>query len=214
VEELIRRYRTNPYGDPHREDRIVKLQCQHHGDGGIRPRRTTALVEYVVGEQKSFAWLVSRDKVSYAVLPGKHELNNLVVDYVKSLAGRPSGPTATQSIASIKNRSGQVYQILLHPFERELSSFRKLIVVPDNALAYLPFETLVADPGSPSDGASASPYLVERFAIAYAPSASALAAVKAMEAKPFSKGFIACDDRWRRGYTLCKSRPVHLAREQ
>ena len=155
---------------------------------------TTALVEYVVGEEKSFAWLVSRDKVLYAVLPGKTELNTLVVDYVKSLAGRPPGPTATQSIASIKNRSGQVYQMLLHPFERELSSFQKLIVVPDNALAYLPFETLVANPGSASDGASANPYLVERLAIAYAPSASALAAVKALEAKPFSKGFIAFGD--------------------
>lgn len=155
---------------------------------------STALVEYVVGEEKSFAWLVSRDKVSYSVLPRENEINKLVADYLKSLAARPPGPTARQSISSIKFQGRHLYQILLQPFEKELSSSRKLIVVPDNALAYLPFETLVADPGSASGGASASPYLVERLAIAYAPSASALAAVKAMEATPSSKGFIAFGD--------------------
>jgi CHAT domain-containing protein len=152
---------------------------------------STALVEYVIGEEKSFVWLVSKDKVSYFTLPSRNEINKLVADYVTSLAARPPGPTVKQSIASIKRQGSNLYKILLQPFERELSAFRKLIVVPDNALAYLPFETLVAHTGSEKTGNS---YLVERFAITYAPSASALAAVSAIESTAVSKGFIAFGD--------------------
>ncbi|HEY3134693.1 MAG TPA: CHAT domain-containing protein [Blastocatellia bacterium] len=154
----------------------------------------TALVEYVVGEEKSFAWLVSRDKVSYSALPGKKELTNLVVEFVKSLASRPPGPTEKQTIATLKNRGRVLYNILLHPFEKDLSSLRKLIVVPDNALAYLPFEALVTEGGSGTTARSGDSYLVERFAIAYAPSASALAAVREIHNKPVSKGLIAFGD--------------------
>jgi tetratricopeptide (TPR) repeat protein len=155
---------------------------------------STALIEYVIGEEKSFVWLVSRDKVSYSTLPGKNEINKLVADYVTFLTARPPGPTAKQSIAGIKHQGRQLYQILLKPFERELSAFRKLIVVPDNALAYLPFETLVAETESGKAGKPVDSYLVERFAISYAPSASALAAVRAIESTAVSKGFIAFGD--------------------
>ena len=60
------------------------------------------------------------------------------------------------------------------PLDKALATSRKLILVPDGALAYLPFETLLGESR-----------LIERFAIAYAPSASALAALRGrVEQKP------------------------------
>lgn len=155
----------------------------------------TALIEYVVGEEKSFAWFVSKDKISYVALPPKKELTRLVGDYRKSLAERVPAIAAKQSVASLKLQGRQLYQVLLHPFDTRLASVRKLIIVPDNALAYLPFETLVADSSSAGKGEGSNAYyLVERFALAYAPSASALAAVRSMESQAGSRGIIAFGD--------------------
>lgn len=154
----------------------------------------TALIEYAVGDERSFAWLVSRDKVSYATLPPKGELVRLITDYRKSLTERTPALAAKQAIASLKLKGRQLYRVLLEPFESRLAQYRKLIIVPDNVLAYLPFETLVGTRGG--DGGNESKrdhYLVERFAIAYAPSASALAAVRAVQS-PVSSGLVAFGD--------------------
>ncbi len=151
-----------------------------------------ALLEYVVGEDKSFAWLVSKDKVAHAVLPAQKELTRLVTEYRKSIAERLPGSGGRQSVASLSQAGRQLYQILVRPFEADLISIRKLIIVPDHALAYLPFETLVTDRSPSSD--PRSQYLLERFAVSYAPSGSALAAVKANSARAQATGFMAFGD--------------------
>jgi CHAT domain-containing protein len=155
----------------------------------------SALIEYVVGEEKSFAWFVSKNKTSYIVLPPRKELNRLVGDYRKLLAERVPALAMKRSVASLKLQGRQLYQVLLQPFDAQLASVRKLIIVPDNALAYLPFETLVADRSPTGGGKGSNTYfLVERFAVAYAPSASALAAVRAIDSHAGSRGIIAFGD--------------------
>ena len=57
---------------------------------------------------------------------------------------------------------------------------RTLIIVPDGALDYLPFEALVAGSARGASGESQPSYLLEKFAVVYGPSASALVTVKAM----------------------------------
>jgi CHAT domain-containing protein len=152
----------------------------------------TALIEYAIGDRKSFAWFVSKDKVSCAALPAKKELNSLIADYRKSLTERVPALAARQAIQDLKRRGRQLYQVLLEPFDSILQSFPKLIIVPDNALSYLPFETLVAERGGKGQDANGH-YLLERFSIVYAPSASALAAVRAGQAAG-SAGLLAFGD--------------------
>jgi CHAT domain-containing protein len=137
----------------------------------------TALIEYVLGDKHSFAWVIFRDKISSVTLPSGKELTAAVADYRAALSGKVTSQTATPAIAKLKSQSQQLYQKLFQPLEPRLASARKLIIVPDGALVYLPFETLTGEPKR----AGAAPYLIERFAISYAPSASALAALRALK---------------------------------
>ncbi len=152
----------------------------------------TALVEFVLSEKKSFAWVIHRDKVISVVLPPGKEIEALVTNYRNEFSGKISSLTAMQAIAKQKAQGQKIYQKLFQPLDAHLTTARKLVIVPDGALAYLPFETLVAT--------TASPYLLERYAISYAPSASALAAIQASqpatatEVKGEAKGFIAFGD--------------------
>jgi len=153
----------------------------------------TALIEYVLGDKQSFAWVVFQNKVSAVMLPSSKELTAAVTAYRTASSSKVSSPAAAQAIAKLKAQNQQLYQKLFQPLEPHLQSAQKLIIVPDGALAYLPFETLA---GEPKRAATTAPYLIERFAISYAPSASALAALRALRQNTAaeSKGIIAFGD--------------------
>ena len=127
----------------------------------------TALVEFVLSEQKSFAWAVYGGKVSSVILPPRKEIDGLIAKYRAALSERVSALTVKSAAARVAAMSAELYRKLFSPLETHLAGARKLVIVPDGTLLYLPFETLRRE-------GAADDYLVERFAISYAPSATAL----------------------------------------
>jgi CHAT domain-containing protein len=70
----------------------------------------------------------------------------------------------------------RLHQLLIAPLEKQFFQYSKLIIVPHDALHYLPFHALY-------DGHS---YLIERYEISYLPSSSSLRYCK--EARPVQDG--------------------------
>ena len=149
----------------------------------------TGLIEYVLGTKKSFAWLVLKDQIFFAPLPPERELSQGVSEYRQMLSERSDAITTARSIAKLNAGGARLYKILLAPFQDHFASVRRLLIVPDKALAYVPFETL-----SVERRGALNEYLVERFAIGYAPSASALAAVEQLQQPVAAPTFIAFGD--------------------
>jgi CHAT domain-containing protein len=135
--------------------------------------------------------VVYRGKISSFVLPPKKEIADLITGYRGALSTRASALTASQSIKKLSVQSQQIYQKLLEPMADQLKGAGKLIIVPDGVLSYLAFETLVAD----DNRAVGEPrYLLETFAISYAPSASALFAIQHDKPPASAKGLLAFGD--------------------
>jgi CHAT domain-containing protein len=162
----------------------------------------TALIEFVLGDQKSFAWVVSQNKIFSVLLPPRKEIETALAEYRELLSEKVSSLTAAQAVTKLKAKGRAVSQRIFQPLEAYLSTASKLVIVSDGALSYLPFETLVTESkpasGQPASGQKASPsiFLIERFAISYAPSASALAALNVVrkEAPAEVKGIVAFGD--------------------
>jgi len=131
----------------------------------------TALIEYLLGEKQSFAWVVSQKRVTVALLPSRKEIEERTTPYRQTLIEKASTLTLRQALARFHHQSRDLYKLLVQPLEGAIGPNKKLIIVPDGALSYLPFETLS------SGSASQEQYLLERFAISYAPSASALTSI-------------------------------------
>jgi CHAT domain-containing protein len=139
----------------------------------------TAVVEFILGQSHSFAFLATRQGISLAVLPPAAEIQVLVRNYLRFLSLRE-----TKTFRA--HHGGQrLNDILLGAFSRQLSNgIKKIIIVPDGVLFYLPFEALVEghaadrDTGRPPAEAR---FLVETYEFSYAPSASAL--IRLMERK-------------------------------
>ena len=128
-------------------------------------RADTALLEFVIGEQRSFAFLVTRDAFAVAGLPSEKELTPLIDNYLKFLTLKESGRFRGE-------KGGQkLFSLLIAPFQKHLgTTIKTLMIVPDGPLDYLPFESLIEADGKPR-------FLIEKYEILYGASASCLIAL-------------------------------------
>ncbi|HEX6718812.1 MAG TPA: tetratricopeptide repeat protein [Pyrinomonadaceae bacterium] len=112
----------------------------------------TALVEYVVTEEKIFLFVVtSQDSTVGAALRGRPSLPTRHLNGTTGGHGRPPLQLSVYAInarraemadkiASVAAR--ELYDLLLKPAETQIAGKSKLIVVPDGPLWDVPFETL------------------------------------------------------------------------
>jgi CHAT domain-containing protein len=119
----------------------------------------TLLLEYFLGEERSYLWLVSRTSITgVASLPKRSEIEKTALAFYKSLTQLSPRPTSGKALS----------QMLLGPVADRLGT-KRLLIVGDGLLQYLPFAALP----SPS-GRVATPYLIEEHELVYLPSASVL----------------------------------------
>ena len=135
----------------------------------------TVLIEYFFTGKGIFGILATSQGVFMAGLPDPDGIAMKVQDYLSFLKSTDSG--------GFKGWPGGriLANMLLKPFlDRIPPDTRRLIIIPDGFLLALPFEALVLpdELGLLRSGAtvsSAGRFLVERFEVVYAPSASCLA---------------------------------------
>lgn len=125
------------------------------------------LVEYKLAAERSFLWAVSRDGVASFELPGRLALEALV------RSARDALPASRRPDARIRVRRDlcALAREILAPVADKLAG-RRLVIVPDGALAYLPFAALPLPGHEPCTEA---PPLVAEHEISLASSASVLA---------------------------------------
>lgn len=143
----------------------------------------TTLIEYALGEKRSFVWAVTAKGLISAELPGRAAIETQVAAFRKELSERVSALTANAALARVQTQSRELYKTLLAPVEKALEGSDRLILVPDGALSYLPFEALTG-----------TAFLLEKFSIGYAPSASALAALQRRAPNTASRALLAVAD--------------------
>jgi CHAT domain-containing protein/tetratricopeptide (TPR) repeat protein len=126
----------------------------------------SALLEFFLGENKSFGILISRDNFVLKELPPRTIIEDSLRAYLKLLSTPPKA--GFQGIPAAR----RIYRDLIFPFESAISDgIDHLIIIPDGILHYLPFETLVRDNLITHEAR----YLLELYDISYAPSGSSLA---------------------------------------
>jgi CHAT domain-containing protein/uncharacterized protein HemY len=124
----------------------------------------TALLEYVIGEKNSYLFVITRGSrgtqpVTLKVYPlnlKREELATASESFRQSVA---------EGNLTVKTSGQQLYDQLMKPAERQLAGVTRLVVVPDGPLWDLPFQALYRGRNG---------YLLEGYAISYAPSLSVL----------------------------------------
>jgi len=134
--------------------------------------RETLLLEFSLGEERGYLWVVSHDGLASYRLPGRRALEPLVRQVYQGMAGSRADPAACLRLA------GLLLGPLGSPEDRR--EIRRLVLVTDGLLAYVPFAAL---PWS-----AAGHPLAERFEIVRLPSATTLLALRGREAAAAARG--------------------------
>lgn len=148
----------------------------------------TALLEYSLGEERSFLFVVTREGLTSYILPPREEIAEKVRRLRQALE-----EDSLLTRRHLHELGFQLYQDLVAPAAPALAGKSDLLIVPDRALYYLPFEVLLTQDagGRPYQDL---PYFLRDYTITYVPSASVLAELQAIQAGPYSaesKDFVA-----------------------
>jgi CHAT domain-containing protein len=126
--------------------------------------RETALIEYFVGIESRFIFLVTQDKVLAMPLGTDSEklFQKIRAFRVRAVEGITLDGLGMKTY---EKSLSELYEILIQPIEREISGKKHLVIVPHGMLHYLPFQALLSRERK---------YLIESFTISYLPSATVL----------------------------------------
>lgn len=142
----------------------------------LLPDDRTALLEYVIGDNNSYLFVITKavkqgngQPVTLKVYPlnlKAQELTKLSESFRQRVAARD---------LTIKTPARQLYDLLVKPAEQQLQGVSKLVIVPDGSLWELPFQALYRGQKG---------YLLEDYALSYAHSFSVLREMDRKVAKP------------------------------
>ena len=158
----------------------------------------TILLEYSLGSEASYLWAVTKTGASIYKLPARPAIEKLATDLRAQLipsklqrrivgidvmadSQRGLGVSATpfaEDAAAFVTASSALYKAVVEP-AASLTGDKRLLVVADGALNYVPFEALVKT--ADSADYSSLPYLIKSNEIIYSPSASVVGAIRAQE---------------------------------
>jgi CHAT domain-containing protein/Tfp pilus assembly protein PilF len=127
--------------------------------------RDTALLEYALGEDASYLFLVTQGGLEVRELPRIREIEH----HVRRVR---DGVKAPGRLGGYLGSAYWLHEKLMAPVRSELNGKRLLLIVPDGPLHFLSFEALLTrnQGGDPSG----LPYLIRDFALGYVPSMSIL----------------------------------------
>jgi CHAT domain-containing protein len=118
------------------------------------------ILQFAVLKDRIVAWVVTRERVeSRTIALDTQELSTRVKAYVDEVS-KP----ATEVEPRLRKMSSELYENLIAPIENLLDKKRKLCIVPDKILNFLPYSSLI----SPRTGR----YLIEDYSLLFAPSST------------------------------------------
>jgi CHAT domain-containing protein len=134
----------------------------------------TLLIEYALGEKRSYLWLVSQRSIDSYELPPRAEIEAAARRVYDLLTAHPKrwSPPNPQFIAQARTLS----RMLLGPVAQRFGG-KRLVVVAPGALSYLPFAALPAPEDKERPAGDYQP-LIAKHEVVSIPSASVLSLIR------------------------------------
>ena len=125
------------------------------------------MLEYSLSEKNSYLWIITKDEADIFQLLPEKQIRKKVEEYLFTVASSPRAGISPDIPGK------ELYNLLLTPADQQLRRFKRIIIIPDGILHYLPFEALISGVEN-----NLPHYFIESFVISYAPSASVYEFIK------------------------------------
>ena len=152
---------------------LEEIQAELRGDD-------TLLLEFAMGEEKSYVWAVTSDSFCGYELPARARIEELTREVHGLLTAHPTDNDAKWD-ELYWQKASELSRVLFGQLS-QLGS-KRLLIVADGALQYLPFEALPSP--TTAEGSETEP-LATRHEVVYLPSASTLITLRREATRPLS----------------------------
>jgi|WetSurMetagenome_2_1015567.scaffolds.fasta_scaffold00004_135 CHAT domain-containing protein/Tfp pilus assembly protein PilF len=151
-DDIIRKIRINnpSYAEIVTAEPVKLKEIQSRIDTG------TVVLEYWVSTDGLTIWMITHSEIISRTIDIKDTDLNLMIENTRR-------DIRNNSAAGTSKGLKELYNVLIEPVESDISSFSNLIIIPNQSLHFLPYQALKN---------SRSEYLIQRFNLSYAPSAS------------------------------------------
>lgn len=137
-------------------------------------KRDQVLLEYVICDSVLISFLISPNDIMVKQCKMDLSFRDDLSTLRQQLTSATFSSGVKDSYKSFVKASSGVYACLIKPFEEEIAD-KKLLIVPDEALAYIPFEILLTgQPEYEEMDYSRLDYLLKKHVVSYSPSATLL----------------------------------------
>lgn len=135
------------------------------------------LLSYVLGEERSALFVVSREGIESHALPPRRDVEDLAWRTYEGLHNSRQWRTRQQlPITALK-----LSDMLIGPVREQIVGHR-LLVVGEGMLHYVPFAALPL-PGLPAQATGGAPLVIDRYEVVHLPSAAVLKALRQRDAE-------------------------------
>jgi CHAT domain-containing protein/tetratricopeptide (TPR) repeat protein len=134
--------------------------------------KNTVMLQYSIGKERSYLWLVTPTNVQSYSLPGEKDLEEIAKPFHSTL-------TNSGSINDVKRTGDKLFNLIISPVANQLAG-KRLLVVADGVLQYIPFASL------PLPTSNYTP-LIKNHEIVNAPSAATIALQRKQPRRSASK---------------------------
>lgn len=163
--------------------RLVSGETAGWRDVATRLASDEVLLEYLTTDSATIVFVVTRDTIRAIELDVSRRALTSLIDFTRATMSHP-----VRSLPGALWRSPlrRLSQLLIAPIEAsgQLNGKRALIIVPHGELHFLPFQALLIE-------SSPDRFLVERFQVTYAPSASLWLRLSGRQRNAASDGVLA-----------------------
>ncbi|MBD2489736.1 CHAT domain-containing tetratricopeptide repeat protein [Aulosira sp. FACHB-615] len=138
--------------------------------------KDTLLLQYSIGEKRSYLWAVTPTSLNSYELPGRDKIAQAVKNYKEPLLfcqNRDCQSLSSRQQAKFFQAATQLSQLILAPVAEKLAD-KRLVIVGDGALQDIPFAALVA-PNTPATNQKDYQPLILKHEIVNLPSMTAIA---------------------------------------
>ncbi|MEO1628323.1 MAG: CHAT domain-containing tetratricopeptide repeat protein, partial [Bacteroidota bacterium] len=123
-------------------------------------------IAYFVGERSTYVILITEREADFIQLDFSNGLKNMVTDFVRNVSNQGS-------MKEYRRLAYELYERIFAPIAQSIELPRRLIIVPDGILSFLPFDALLTHPKAPAN-AKDYPFLLRKHRVSIGFSGSLL----------------------------------------
>ncbi|HKF20548.1 MAG TPA: CHAT domain-containing protein [Candidatus Angelobacter sp.] len=151
----------------------------------------TVLLEYSLGGERSYLWVLTRDSLATYELPKRSDIEETARETYHLLTSRDEihtqeSPSQKQARLdrvhrAYRDKAATLSRMVLGPIARQIENKKRLLIVSDGALQYIPFAALPVPETTTANLEKQTVPLLAKHEIVNLPSASVLAVLRQQE---------------------------------